>query len=185
MSGRLTVIPKGSRHSCNWPNNQGLAANPPTSHTDCDLSVKSERKRRQKWCYLDKTTCCLYLLFDRGDGSFYGRFEELRNFGPRNNILVDASTNSKSDSPCQLQLTVTDTDAGILIKRRTKLNILNFFLITEQTLCRFIKALGDMLYSVLCAILGTAELILHADEGWLRTIVWGATNLRRTHEPFD
>jgi hypothetical protein len=96
-------------------------------------------------CHLYKATCSLYLLFDRGDGSFYRRFEELRNFSPRNNMLVGASSSSKSDSPCQLQLTLTDTDAGVLIKRGTKLNILRFLLVTEETLCRFIKALGDML----------------------------------------
>jgi hypothetical protein len=62
---------------------------------------------------------------------------------------------------------LTDTDTGVLIKRRTKLNILRFLLITKQTLSRFVKALGDMFKGVWCAVFGTAKLIWRADEGTL------------------
>ena len=69
-----------------------------------------------------------------------------------------------SYSPCQLQLTLTDTDTEVLIKRRTELNILGLLQVAKQTLSRFIKALGDMFQGVLGTIFGTAKLILRADE---------------------
>jgi hypothetical protein len=73
-----------------------------------------------------KATCSLYLLFDRTNGGFYRRFEELGNFGPRPVSLVEVFQAARASySPCQLQLTLTDTDTEVLIKRRAELNILS------------------------------------------------------------
>jgi hypothetical protein len=95
--------------------------------------------------YLYKTTCRLYLLSDRVDSSFYRWFEELGNFGSRPVALVKAFQVARAGySPCQLQLTLTDTDTEVLIKRRTELDILRILLFAKQTLGRFIKALGNM-----------------------------------------
>jgi hypothetical protein len=79
-----------------------------------------------KRAHFYKATGSLYLLFDRTNSSFYRRFEELGNFGPRPVSLVKAFQVARASySPCQLQLTLTDTNTEVLIKRRTELNILS------------------------------------------------------------
>jgi hypothetical protein len=82
--------------------------------------------------HLYKAASSLYLLLDGIESSFYRRFEEFGNFGPRADSLIKAFQVARdSYSPCQLQLTLTDTDTEVLIKRRTELNILGLLQVAK------------------------------------------------------